>query len=442
MPRRFFLETLGCQMNVHDSETIAGVLISAGLEPADRPEQADVLLVNTCSVREKPHHKVFSRLGDWRKLKQRRPGLIIGVCGCMAQTIPDQIRRRAPYVDFVIGPRGYGRLRELVEEAASAEHMLACTDLDEDSAEGLPMSRAPGVCAWVTVMDGCNHFCAYCIVPYARGRERSRPPDGVLAEVEGLVAQGYREVTLLGQNVNNYGRDLDEGTDFAGLLERVARIEGLDRLRFATSHPKDCSQRLIEVFGASATICEHFHLPVQSGDDEVLRRMGRAYTAEQYVDLIARLRAAKPGLAVTTDVMVGFPGETEAQFENTLALMETIRFDQAFMFKYNTRPGTRAAEFPGQTAEGIKQERLQRLVARQNETGREQARRLEGSDVEVLVESLDEPQRGRPGHLRGRSRTNRLTLFEGPEQLIGRLVDVRVTEGFVWGLKGTGEAPL
>jgi len=436
MARRFLLETFGCQMNVHDSETIAGVLVSAGLQPTDRLDEADVLLVNTCSVREKPHHKVFSRLGEWRQLQLRRPGLIIGVCGCMAQAIPEEIQRRAPYVGFLVGPRGYRRLPELLAQAERADHPLICGDLEEEIPEGLPMRRVPGVCAWVTAMYGCNHFCSYCIVPYARGPERSRRPEDILAEVERLVGEGYREVTLLGQNVNTYGADLAEGDDFAGLLTRGGQVPGLDRLRFATSHPKDCSDRLIEAFGSVPAVCEHFHLPVQSGDDEVLERMGRGYTAEQYLRLVDRLHQARPGTAITTDVMVGFPGETEAQFQHTLDLFEAVRFDQAFMFKFSPRPGTRAADLPQQLDDETKQDRLARLVARQNEIGREQAKQFEEQVLEVLVESRDASEKDRPAHLRGRTRTNRLMLFEGPQDLIGQLVPARITEGFVWGFKG------
>ncbi len=436
MAQYLYLETMGCQMNVHDSERIVGIMAAEGFERTYRPEEADLLLLNTCSVREKPHQKAYSKLGELQRFKQARGDVVIGVCGCMAQTVPEEIVQRAPYVDLLVGPRSYEHLAQAVRQVQSGAGRVIYTELNGSLPEGLPLRRAPGVCAWVTAMYGCNNYCSYCIVPYARGPERSRKLPDIVAEVEGLVGEGYREVTLLGQNVNTYGADRPGGPDFADLLAAVSAVPGLQRVRFTTSHPKDCSDKLIAAVRDLGPVCEHLHLPVQAGDDEVLRRMGRGYTAGQYRELVARCREAVPDCTLTTDVMVGFPGETERQFERTLALFEELRYDQAFMFKYCDRPGTAAAALPDKVGEEEKQRRLERLIALQNEIGRERSRELIGQTVEVLVEA-----RGARGQLRGRTRGNKLTLFDGPDELIGKLVSVRVTEGFVWGLKACRDEP-
>jgi len=432
MPRRYYIETFGCQMNFHDSETIAGILAALGWQPAPTPDQAQLVLLNTCSVREKPHRKVFSRLGELRVLKQRRPGLLVGVCGCMAQLIPDEIRRRAPHVDLLIGPRDYASLPQAIEGAQAGVCALHL-DFQRRIPEGLPQQRADDVCAWVTAIYGCSNFCSYCVVPYARGAEKSREPELILREITELAEQGCKEITLLGQNVNSYGRDLDRKVDFPDLLAFANDTEGIERIRFTTSHPKDCSPRLIEALAALPKVCEHLHLPVQSGDDDVLRRMNRTYTAAQYLDLVQQARDRVPGISITTDVMVGFPGESEQAFERTLALFQEVRFDQAFMFKYNNRPAVAASNMPDQAPEEVKQRRLERLIAFQNETGRQVNSQLIGQTVEVLVEG-ERP--GRQGQLQGRTRTNKLTLFPGSPASKGSLVRARVTEAFVWGLKG------
>jgi tRNA-2-methylthio-N6-dimethylallyladenosine synthase len=428
-----FVQTFGCQMNVHDSETIRGVLAEMGYGMAASEEEADLILLNTCSVREKPHRKVFGKLGELRKLKDARPGLLIGVCGCMAQLVPEQLKQAAPHVDLIVGTRNYAELAETIRRAHANHHCEEVLDLERAIPEGTPALRQSRVVAWVTVIYGCNNFCAYCVVPYARGRERSRRPADVLDEILGLAAGGCREVTLLGQNVNTYGADLDDGVDFAGLLARMDTVPGIERIRFTTSHPKDCSERLIEAVASLPKVCEHLQLPVQSGDDDVLRRMNRTYTAAQYVELVERARAAIPGLALTTDVMVGFPGETEAQFAHTMELFRRIEFDQAFMFKYNNRPMVASAAMPDQVPEVVKQQRLEQLVALQNAISRRRNRAFEGHSVEVLVEG---PRAGRPGQLQGRTRGNRLVVFEGSTDLVGQLVPVRVLEGRVWGLMG------
>ena len=433
MQRRYYIETYGCQMNVRDSETIAGELEGLGFAAAERAEDADVIVLNTCSVRERPHHKVFSRLGELRRIKQRRPGTVIAVCGCMAQIVGEQIRERSPYVDIILGPRNVARFADALQAVLCGEGPVVVRDTDERVPEGLPVRRCPGVGAFVNITYGCNNFCTYCIVPYARGREVSRRPEDIIAEVRQAVAEGYREVTLLGQNVNSYGRDLDGEVDFADLLAMINEVEGLWRIRFTTSHPKDCSEKLLRAMAELDKVCEHLHLPLQAGDDEVLRRMGRGYTYEQYRRIIDRARELIPDLAITTDLMVGFPGETAEQFERTLQAVEEIRFDMAFMFKYNDRPGTRASAMPDKVPEAEKQRRLAALVALQNEIAREINEAQVGRVFEVLVEGPDERQ---PQALRGRTRQHKVMVFSGPSELIGRLVEVRAAEGHMWGFRG------
>lgn len=423
-------------MNVRDSETIRGVLAEMGYGVAESPDEADLILLNTCSVRDKPHRKVFSRLGQFRNLKRERPNLLIGVCGCMAQLIPQEIKRRAPHVDLLVGTRGYADLADAIRGAQGNHGCQERLDVARPIPEGMPARRESRVVARVTAIYGCSNFCSYCVVPYARGPERSRLPQEILREVRDLARNGCKEVTLLGQNVNAYGADLAADFDFADLLGQVHAVQGIERIRFTTSHPKDCSARLIEAIARLPKVCEHLHLPVQSGDDEILRRMNRTYTSAEYLRLVQRARAAVPGLAITTDVMVGFPGEAEEQFERTLELFSVVQFDQAFMFKYNDRPMIAAAKMPDQVPEDVKQHRLERLIALQNDISRRKNAALEGHCVEVLVEG---PRKERPGQLQGRTRTNTLVVFDGGAELVGRLAMVRVEEGRVWGLLGSVE---
>jgi tRNA-2-methylthio-N6-dimethylallyladenosine synthase len=434
MSDRYYIDTMGCQMNERDSETIAGLLESLGLHRTESMQEAKVVVLNTCAVREKPEHKVFSKLGDVRKLKQQRPDLIVVVAGCVAQIAHEEIRKRAPFVDVILGPRNLSGLTEAIRRSSPPAQVLA--NEDEVIPEALAVCRVPGVAAFVNISYGCNNFCAYCIVPYARGREQSRTPEAVLAEVKQAVAEGYREITLLGQNVNSYQglSDTLGETDFASLLRLVAGVPDLARLRFTTSHPKDLSDRLLDTMAELSPLCEHLHLPIQAGDDEVLHSMGRGYTYSHYKSLVEAARSRMPGLAVTTDVMVGFPGETEKQFLNTLRAFEEIRYDQAFMFKYSDRPGTRAALATDKVPEAVKQDRLERLVAVQNTISREINEALVGRDFEVLVEGPDPKS---PEKLRGRTRTNKLMIFEAAdEDLTGKLVTVRAERGFLWGFTG------
>ena len=416
-------------MNERDSETLAGVCERLGLSPCDDPADAEVAILNTCAVREKPQEKVYSRLGELRKLGGKRGGPIIVVTGCVAQIDADELRRRG--ADVVVGPRCYDMLQAALEERMLGVAFIE--DRDRPMVEGLPAARASELKAFVNIIYGCDNFCAYCIVPYARGQEQSRLPEDILAEVREVVAGGARDVTLLGQNVNSYGHDLPEPVSFAELMRRVDAVEGLDRLRFTTSHPKDMTQDLIDTMAALPSACEHLHLPIQAGSDAVLHAMGRGYTYAHFRSLIDAARGAIGGLSVTTDVMVGFPGETAEDFEATLRAFEEIRFDQAFMFKYNDRPGTRAARMEPKVPEAEKQRRLLELVALQNEVAREINVAAEGEVFEVLVEEADPKSAGK---VRGRTRQNKLMIFPGEQSLIGELATVRAVKGYLWGWVG------
>jgi len=433
--RTYYIETFGCQMNEHDSEGIAGILSGLGLSPVGSVAGADVVVLNTCSVRDKPHRKVYSRLQDLRHAKARRPELVVVVAGCMAQLVPEEIAVKAPHVDLLVGPGSYGKLEEalralLAGDRAERRELL---DLCAPDSSPVPYARAQPFRAWVNVMVGCDNHCAYCVVPAARGPEVSRRPEAIIEEVEHLAREGVVEVTLLGQNVNSYGRGLTPFIDFPDLLDRVNAVGGLRRIRFTTSHPKDLSPKLIEAMAGLEKVCEHLHLPVQAGSDAVLARMGRGHTAAQYRDLVRAAREAIPGLAVTTDAMVGFPGETEEEFEQTLALFEKVRYDQAFMFKYNDRPGTPASDLPDKVPEPEKQRRLERLVSAQNRIAREINEERIGEEFEVLVEG---PDGKTPGQARGRTRQNKLVIFPGDEALTGRFVTVRVRQARLWGWIG------
>ena len=434
MPRRYYIETYGCQMNVRDSETIAGQLEALGFEPAARAEDADVIVLNTCSVRERPHHKVYSRLGVLGRLKSRRPDLVIALCGCMAQIVGDRVAERTPFVDIILGPRNVGRFAEALAAALARRRCTILRDTTECVPEGLPARRRPGLSAFVNVSYGCDNFCAYCIVPYARGREVSREPQAILAEIESAVAAGYREIILLGQNVNSYGRTLTPRITFADLLAMINAIPAVQRIRFITSHPKDCSEELLRAMAELDKVCEHLHLPLQAGDDEVLARMGRGYTYEHYRSIVRRARELMPDIAVTTDLMVGFPGETEEQFRRTLRAVEELRFDQAFMFKYDDRPGTRAEAMAEKVPEPEKLDRLARLISLQNRLAREINEAQVGREFEVLVEEVDEK---RPGYVRGRTRQNKVMVFAGDRELVGQVVRVRAIKGHMWGFQGT-----
>lgn len=426
--------TYGCQMNVRDSETLAGLLESMGYRPAERPEDAEVVLVNTCTVREGADERAYGRLGELRRLKQRKPGLILGVAGCLVQKDREEVLRRAPHVDLVFGVHNLHRLPELlrqVREGCQQVYEVWDRRPKDEPLPSLPAARQGRVRAYVNIIHGCNKFCTFCIVPFVRGRERSVPPEQVVAEVRELADQAFVEVTLLGQNVDSYGHDLHPRTDLADLLHLVHQVEGIERIRFTTSHPRDMTEKLVRTVAELPKVCEHIHLPVQSGDDEVLRRMHRTYTVADYLRTVDLIRRYMPQASITTDLIVGFPGETEEQFENTLRLVERVGFDACNTACYSPRPGTKAASFPDQVDEATKQRRLWALnqLAERVAYARNQA--LVGTTQEVLVEEV-----GRHGGVVGRTRTNKVVTLSGPEAWVGRVVAVRVTEAGSWVLRG------
>jgi tRNA-2-methylthio-N6-dimethylallyladenosine synthase len=437
VPRKLYIRTFGCQMNVADSELMAQVLAPEyALTP--EAEAADLYLINTCAIRRKSEEKVKSLLGSLRPLKRRRPQLILGVGGCVAQQEGERLLAFAPHLNLVFGTQGIYRLPDLVHRAASGERLVDVA-LERESPDLLQRTWSPGqVQAMVTIMRGCNNFCSFCVVPYVRGREHSREPQAISAEVAAFIAAGGKEVTLLGQNVNSYGRGLSEPVTFTQLLERLEALPGLARLRFATSHPRDLSPELIGAFGQLPSLCEHLHLPVQSGADRILKNMNRGYTASEYLAKVAALRQACPDIALSTDLIVGFPGETEADFNQTLELMRAAGFDQAFSFKYSPRPQTRAASFPDQVPEAAKTERLMSLQALQDELTLNSHTRLLGQQREVLVEGLSKRS---PEELCGRLRTNQVVNFSGPRELLGCLTRVTITEAHPHSLKGRWVQP-
>ena len=433
----YLIITFGCQANECDSEVLAGMLESAGYGPAAGPEEADLIVINTCSVRRKPEEKVAGLLGRLRKLKENNRALLIAVGGCMAQR-PEaaaDLARRFPFLDLIFGTHALPRFPQLLEQAGQSRRPLI--DIAEATAgrKGLPVRRSSSFKAWLPVIYGCNNFCSYCIVPHVRGRECSRSFAEIIAEARSLEEAGYLEITLLGQNVNSYGNDLAAGAggDFAALLAELDRSAGPARIRFLTSHPKDLSPRLIEVIARGKKICEHLHLPAQAGSNRILERMNRRYTRERYLELVAALKKEVPGIALTTDLMVGFPGETEADFRETLALLDEAEFDQAYTFIYSPRPGTRAAAMEEQLDAAEKNERLQRLTRQQNEISLRLNRAQLGRTVELLVEGRS---KNNPEMLSGRTRTNKLVHFAAAEDLSGRLVTVEITGAYTWYLTG------
>jgi tRNA-2-methylthio-N6-dimethylallyladenosine synthase len=423
-------------MNEYDSELMAGLLEGMGYQLTESLPEADVVLLNTCCVRESAENKVWGLLGTLKRYKRKKPDLIVGVSGCLPQQngVAEEIKKRFPVVDLVLGTHNRHELPRLIDEVREGRGPVDAVLREAgDIPEGLPVRRKSGLRAWVPVIHGCNNFCTYCVVPYVRGRERSRRPEDILKEVCGLVAAGYREVTLLGQNVNSYGRDLGAGTDFADLLSDLDRVDGLWRIRFTTSHPRDFSEKLIDTIARAAKVCEHVHLPAQAGSNRVLRRMNRGYTREYYLELVEKIRAAIPGVALSTDLMVGFPGETGDDFEDTLDLVRRVRYDQAFTFVYNPRRGTPAAGWPDQVPAAEKSARIQELIRVQKEIGLARNRAEEGRVLEVLVEG---PSATRPELLAGRSRTNKTVVFPGDPKLVGKLVWVRIEQGQLTHLVG------
>ncbi|MEW6183324.1 MAG: tRNA (N6-isopentenyl adenosine(37)-C2)-methylthiotransferase MiaB [Bacillota bacterium] len=433
--KNYYIYSYGCQMNDWDSEVMAGIAEGMGYSRAFGAEDADLVLINTCCVRQTAENKVWGLLGNLGRLKERRPGMIIGVTGCMPQQdgVAAEMRRRFPAVDLVIGTHNRHELARLLARVQAEGPLVEVLPEACCVPEGLPVKRESSLRAWVPIMYGCNNFCSYCVVPFVRGRERSRVPDEIVGEVAALAAEGYREAVLLGQNVNSYGKGLSPGVSFAGLLTTLNGVRGLWRIRYTTSHPRDFGDELIEAVAGLDKVCENFHLPVQAGSDRVLGMMRRGYTSGDYLNLIRKIRAAVPEAGITTDIMVGFPGETEADFAATLDLIREVRFDQAFTFVYNPRRGTPAASFSDQVPQEIKSLRVQELIALQQVIGRELNRAEEGKVREVLVEGPSAADREK---LTGRTRTNKTVVFRGDPALIGSLVPVRITAGKLTYLEG------
>ena len=437
MARTLYIKTFGCQMNEYDSSRTAELLaVRSGLTRVEDPALADVLLLNTCSVREKAAEKVFSQLGMWRPLKEARPGVVIGVGGCVASQEGEGIRARAPYVDIVYGPQTLHRVPDMLAEVLVSRRPAVDISFPEvEKFDALPPPRADGPTAFVSIMEGCSKYCSFCVVPYTRGEEWSRPFDDVITEVYELAAQGVREVTFLGQNVNAYRGAMHEGgtCDLAGLLAFAAAIDGIDRLRFTTSHPAEFCDNLVDAYATLPELVSHLHLPVQSGSDRILRLMKRPYTVADYRERLARLREVRPGISLSSDFIVGFPGETEADFEATMALIEDVRFDTSYSFLYSPRPGTPAAALPDDVPEAVKKARLARLQARIIAFASDISAAMVGSVQRVLTTG---PSRKSPRQMQGRSANNRVVNFDAGMELTGRFADVRITEALPNSLRG------
>ncbi len=435
-PKNLYLQTFGCQMNVYDSERIRQLLAARNYRLVQDPSEADLILLNTCSVRAKPEQKVYSALGRFRALKKKKPELIIGLAGCLAQQEGEKFLHRFPYLGFVLGTKEFGRINEVLDDLEVFGKRGLATSLEGriDPYASLLFSPPPSkVTAFVSIMQGCDNFCSFCIVPFVRGREVSRPSREILEEVRSLAAQGVREVTLLGQNVNSYGNKTSGEMSFSELLETVQEIQGIERIRFTTSHPKDLSRDLIRSFGRLSKLCEHIHLPLQSGSNRILKRMNRGYSREEYLERVNELRQACPEISITTDMIVGFPGEKEADFQSTLDMVEQVQCDDLFSFKYSDRPYTRAADFPDKVPEEVSRQRLMELQALQRKITFKRNRIWEGREVEVLVEgrskvSVEENM--------GRTRTNHIVNFPGEPDLIGSLVWLKIEKVFAHSLRG------
>jgi len=437
MTQKLHIKTWGCQMNEYDSSKMADLLHSThGLELTEVPEEADVLLLNTCSIREKAQEKVFHQLGRWKELKKNNPNLLIGVGGCVASQEGEHIRTRAPYVDIVFGPQTLHRLPEMINQIRGGKSSVVDISFPEiEKFDCLPEPRAEGPTAFVSIMEGCNKYCTYCVVPYTRGEEVSRPVDDILFEIAQLAAQGVREVNLLGQNVNAYRGPTFDGEicTFAELLRLVAAIDGIDRLRFTTSHPIEFTDDIIEVYRDTPELVSFLHLPVQSGSDRVLTMMKRGHTALEYKSIIRKLKAVRPNIQISSDFIVGFPGETKEDFEQTMNLIAQVNFDMSFSFIYSARPGTPAADYPDDVTEDEKKQRLYLLQQRINNQAAQFSRAMLGTEQRVLVEG---PSKKDIMELTGRTETNRIVNFQGTPEMIGKFVDIKITDVFTNSLRG------
>ncbi|HWO96868.1 MAG TPA: tRNA (N6-isopentenyl adenosine(37)-C2)-methylthiotransferase MiaB [Bacillus sp. (in: firmicutes)] len=434
--RKFYIRTYGCQMNEHDTEVMSGIFMALGYEPTDSVEDANVILLNTCAIRENAENKVFGEIGHLKQLKRERPDLLLGVCGCMSQeeSVVNKILSKHHHVDMIFGTHNIHRLPYILQEAYLSKAMVVeVWSKEGDVIENLPKVRKGNIKAWVNIMYGCDKFCTYCIVPYTRGKERSRRPEEIIQEVRHLAAQGYQEITLLGQNVNAYGKDFEDIKYGLGdLMDEIRKID-VARIRFTTSHPRDFDDHLIEVLAKGGNLVDHIHLPVQSGSTEILKIMARKYTREQYLELVRKIKEAIPNVSLTTDIIVGYPNETEEQFEETLSLYREVGFDSAYTFIYSPREGTPAAKMKDNVPMEVKKERLQRLNAVVNELSAQKLKEYEGKVVEVLVEG---ESKNNPDVLAGYTRKNKLVNFKAPKSAIGKLVNVKITEAKTWSLNG------
>ncbi|MCH1623703.1 tRNA (N6-isopentenyl adenosine(37)-C2)-methylthiotransferase MiaB [Fredinandcohnia quinoae] len=434
--KKFLIRTYGCQMNEHDTEIMAGIFMQMGYEPTDKAENADIVLLNTCAIRENAENKVFGEIGHLKPLKIKNPDLLIGVCGCMSQeeSVVNKILQKHPFIDMIFGTHNIHRLPHIVKEAMfSKEMVIEVWSKEGDIIENLPKVRKGDIKGWVNIMYGCDKFCTYCIVPYTRGKERSRRPEDIIEEVRHLARQGYKEITLLGQNVNAYGKDFaDTKYGLGDLMEELRKID-IPRIRFTTSHPRDFDDHLIDVLAKGGNLMEHIHLPVQSGSSAVLKLMARKYTRESYLELVRKMKERIPNASFTTDIIVGFPNETDEQFEETLSLYREVEFDSAYTFIYSPREGTPAAGMVDNISMEVKKERLQRLNAVVNELSAKKNLAYQDQIVEVLVEG---ESKNNPEVLAGYTSKNKLVNFKGPKSAIGQIVKVKITQAKTWSLDG------
>jgi len=433
MTKKFFVKTYGCQMNKHDSEKIAGLLLSEGYEPSEGIKDADIVVFNTCCVRESAEAKLYGNVNSLRVAKCQRPDLIIAIGGCLAQKEGVNLQEKMPHVDVVFGTHNFANLPNLIKSAGQGQKICEILQASPGVIKNPSIQRENSTKAWVTISTGCNNFCSYCIVPYVRGRETSRPFEDIVAEVEQLADEGFLEITLLGQNVNSYGRDLYGKLRFAELLRTSNKINGIERIRFTSPHPRDFGMDVVLAVAECEKVCEHVHLPLQAGSNKVLKDMRRGYTKKDYLEIVEAIYKTIPECSITTDVMVGFPGETEADFSDTLDVIKQARFDNAFMFIYSPRKGTKAAEMKNQTPEEVKMDRFNRLLEAQNKNCIENNRLLVGKEIEVLVEGASKKDKNA---LMGRTRANKVVNFSGPPSLIDELARVKIKEARSWSLVG------
>jgi tRNA-2-methylthio-N6-dimethylallyladenosine synthase len=435
--KTYYTETYGCQMNEHDSEKISWILENMDYIKTDSAEKADFIIYNTCAIRENAELKVYGKIGALKKLKGLNPDLMIAICGCMMQRedVRKIITTKHKHVDIIFGTHNIHKLPQLINShLKSGETIVDILEDTREIVEHIDVNRTYSYKAYINIMYGCNNFCTYCVVPYTRGRELSRTPENILREVEGLAKEGCKEVTLLGQNVNSYGKTLDYDYNFSNLLEDINKIDGIERIRFMTSHPKDLSKDLIKSYATLDKLAEHLHLPIQSGSNKILKEMNRNYTRESYIEIIKELRKAVPNIGLSTDIIVGFPGETEEDFNATLELIKEIRFDSAYTFLYSVREGTKAAKMENQVDYKVKHERFQRLSDALNEISLEENQKLIGQTLDVLVEEVS---KNNPEVLTGRTRTYKLVHFKGNEDLIGSIVNIKIEKTTTFTLEGT-----